>query len=35
MYTARRVLERDRNWNSVQNTNLHLRNVRNPAKGKN
>ena len=25
MYTGRQVLERDSNWNRVQNTNLHLR----------
>ena len=24
-YTGRQVLERDSNWNSVQNTDLHLR----------
>ena len=31
-HDGRRVLERDSNWNSVQNSNLHLRNLRNPAK---
>ena len=25
IYTGRQVLERDSNWNSVQNTNFHLR----------
>ena len=31
MYTGRQVLERDSNWNGVQNTNLHLAYLRNLA----
>ena len=30
-YTGRQVLERDSNWNGVQNTNLHLAYLRNSA----
>ena len=31
IYTGRQVLERDSNWNGVQNTNLHLAYLRNSA----